>query len=230
MSTRHGGVSPDPLGMNLSFRVKDDPVNVAENRRRLFTALGMGLTSAAIPVQCHSDHIEVVSEPGDYESSDALLTNTVNLSLVVTVADCMAVVLFDPVRKVLATVHAGWRGTAAAIVRKSLVCMGERFGVSPDDVVAYLSPSAGPCCYEIGAEVAEVFGSSYVENRDERLYLDLRKANADQLRAGGLAESNIEISSRCTICNPDLFHSFRRDGDRSGRMMAVAWLTDRRRS
>ncbi len=226
MSTRRGGVSPEPLGMNLSFRVNDDPANVFENRRRLFKALGIDLNNAAIPVQCHSDHIEVVSGPGEYSSSDALITNASNVPLVVSVADCMAVVLFDPVQHVMAAVHAGWRGTAGTIVAKSLAHMREMFGVSAKELVAYLSPSAGPCCYEVGAEVAEVYGSKYVENREERLYLDLRKANVDQLLAGGVVKGNIDISPQCTICNPELFHSFRRDGERSGRMMAVACLVN----
>ncbi|OGU26100.1 MAG: hypothetical protein A2X66_07765 [Ignavibacteria bacterium GWA2_54_16] len=226
MSTRKGGVSPEPLGMNLSYRVHDDPANVTENRRLLFAWLGMRLDNAAIPVQCHSDHIEVVSGPGQYENSDALITNTPHVSLVVNIADCMAVVLFDPVHRVLATVHAGWRGTAASIVAKAVVSLRERFGVSTSDVVAFLSPSAGPCCYEVGPEVARVFSSVYVQDRAGRLYLDLKKANTDQLLAGGARKSNIEVSPQCTICNPGLYHSYRRDGERSGRMMAVACLMD----
>ena len=228
MSTRQGGVSPEPLGMNLSFRVHDDPANVLENRRRLSALLEMDLNKAAIPAQCHSDHIEVVSAAGEYERSDALITGTSNLPLVVSVADCMAVVLFDPVRRVIAAVHAGWRGTAASIVSQALTRMKDAFGVRESDIVAFLSPSAGACCYEVGPEVAAQFGSDYVQRRDGRLYLDLKKANADQLLAGGLQEGGIEISPLCTICNPGLFHSFRRDGDRSGRMMAVACLVDER--
>lgn len=227
MSTRQGGVSPEPLGMNLSYRVHDDPANVAENRRLLFARLGMNLDNAAIPVQCHSDHIEIVSGPGQFENSDALITTTVHVPLVVNVADCMAVVLFDPIHRVLATVHAGWRGTAASIVSKTIAALRGRFGVSANDVVAFLSPSAGACCYEVGPEVARVFSSDCVQNRAQRMFLDLKKANAEQLLAGGVRESNIEISPQCTICNPDLFHSFRRDGERSGRMMAVACLMDR---
>jgi YfiH family protein len=230
MSTRLGGVSPEPLGMNLSFRVHDDPANVIENRRRLFARLGMNLDSAAIPGQCHSDHVEVVSASGEYDQTDALITSTLNLPLVVSVADCMAVVLFDPTCNVLGTIHAGWRGTASSIVAQSLVRMRDTFGVSVREVVAYLSPSAGPCCYEVGPEVAAKFQSNYVQKRGGSLFLDLKNANADQLLAAGLQKDNIDISPQCTICNPDLFHSFRRDGERSGRMMAVASLVNDRRT
>ena len=227
MSTRRGGVSPEPLAMNLSFRVHDNPANVTENRRRFFGALGLDLTRAAIPVQCHSDQIAPVTEPGEYEGCDALVTSSPNLPLVVNVADCMAIVLFDPTRGVLAVVHAGWRGSAKSIVSKSLVLMREKYEVSAKDTIAFLSPSAGQCCYEIGPEVAEQFGDKYVQERDLRLYLDLKKANTDQLLAGGVIGNNIDVSRDCTICNPDLYHSFRRDGQRSGRMMAVAALTIR---
>jgi len=226
MSTRRGGVSPEPLGMNLSFRVNDEVDNVVENRRRLFTALGLDPKTVAIPLQCHSDHIEVVAEPGEYENSDALITNRADLPLVVSVADCLAVILFDPVKHVLAVVHAGWRGTARTIAAKSVVLLTEKFGVSAKDLVAFLSPCAGPCCYEVGHEVADVFAKEHVRQRDGRLYFDLKKANADQLLMSGVPEANIEVSPSCTICNPDLFHSFRRDGSRSGRMMAVACLLD----
>jgi YfiH family protein len=226
MSTRRGGISPEPLGMNLSFRVGDDPANVAENRRRLFTALGMDLSRIAVPFQCHSDLIKVVSKPGEYESCDALVTEALDLPLAVSVADCMAIVIYDPVQRVMAIAHAGWRGTAKTIVTKALALMKENYSVSAKEVVAYLSPSAGQCCYEVGPEVAEKFENEYVVERDQRLYLDLRKANTDQLLAAGLLKGNIEISQRCTVCNPELFHSFRRDGQRAGRMMAVACLVE----
>jgi YfiH family protein len=224
MSTRRGGVSATPLDMNLSYRVNDNPANVLENRRRFFTALGLDPARAAIPLQCHSDRIEVVSTPGEYQNCDALITNTVNLPLVVTVADCAAIVLFDRVRHVLGVVHAGWRGTAKTIVALTLSRMREKFSASVKDVVAYISPSAGQCCYEVGPEVAAEFDHEYVQQRGDRLFIDLKQANVHQLLAGGVVKGNIEVAPQCTICNAQLFHSFRRDGERSGRMMAVATL------
>jgi YfiH family protein len=210
--------------MNLSYQVNDSPSTVLENRRLLFNTLRLDLNKAAIPLQCHSDRIEVVSTPGEYTNCDALITITENLPLVAAIADCAAIVLFGRVRHVLAVVHAGWRGTAKTIVAKTLTRIREDFGISFKDVVAYISPSAGQCCYEVGAEVAAEFANEYVQERDRRLYLDLKKANVDQLLAAGLVKGNIDVSPHCTICNSQLFHSFRRDGDRSGRMMAVAAL------
>jgi len=224
MSTRHGGVSPEPLGMNLSFRVGDDQKHVEENRRRFFGTLGLDPHRLAVPLQCHSDHVQIVGGPGEYESCDGLITNTADLPLVVTVADCLPVVVFEPAKAVLAHVHAGWRGSARKIVEKTVGIMGREFGTSPDSMVAFLGPSAGVCCYEVGGEVAEVFPPGEIERRNSKMFLNLKKANVDQLLACGLRRENIEVSSRCTICTPDLFHSFRRDGNQSGRMMSVAMI------
>ena len=224
MSTRQGGVSPEPLGMNLSFRVGDKEMNVEENRRRFFGALGFGPHKSAIPHQCHSDHVEIVTEPGDYESCDALITTTPDLPLVITVADCLPVILFDPKAGVVANVHAGWRGSAHAIVRKAVALMQEEFAASPERIIAYLGPSAGVCCYEVGEEVAGVFPSDHREVRGGRIYLNLKKTNVVQLRESGLRLENIEVSESCTICAPNLYHSHRRDRERSGRMMAVVSL------
>lgn len=221
MSTRQGGVSPEPLGMNLSFRVGDDRNHVEENRRRFFGALGFDPQHVAIPHQCHSSNVQSVNLPGEYDSCDGLVTATRNLPLVITVADCLPVVLFDPEAAVLGHVHAGWRGSARGIVSEAVALMKNKFGASPDSMVAYLGPSAGVCCYEVGQDVAEAFLPDQLEIRKERMYLNLKKVNKDQLLESGLGEENIEISSSCTICTPELFHSYRRDRNKSGRMMAV---------
>jgi YfiH family protein len=208
--------------MNLSFRVGDDLNHVEENRRRFFGALGLDPHRLAVPLQCHSDNVQIVVGPGEYESCDGLITDTDDLPLVVTVADCLPVVLFDPSKTVLAHVHAGWRGSALKIVEKTIAIMGSEFGTSPESMVAFLGPSAGVCCYEVGGEVAEVFPPDELERRNNKLFLNLKKANEDQLLACGLRRENIEVSNLCTICTPDLFHSYRRDSNKSGRMMSVA--------
>ncbi|MCX6135387.1 MAG: peptidoglycan editing factor PgeF [Ignavibacteriales bacterium] len=226
MSTRKGGTSPEPLGMNLSYRVGDDRACVEENRRRFFGALGFASQSSAIPLQCHSDRIECVTGPGDYESCDGLITATPNLPLVITVADCLPVVLYDPMAGVVANVHAGWRGSVQGIVRKAVVLMQNQFGATPETIVAYLGPSAGVCCYEVGREVAEVFASEHHQVRGDKTYLDLKLANRDQLLRSGLKPGNIEVSAACTICASEIFHSYRRDRERSGRMMAVVSIVE----
>jgi len=226
MSTRVGGVSPEPLGMNLSYVVRDDPTNVAENRNRLFGSLGFTESGCAVPQQCHSSNVQIVSEPGKYEACDGLITQVLGLPLVVTVADCLPIVLFEPVKRVIGLVHAGWRGTSQGIAAEAVGLMVSDMGGVASEMVAYLGPSAGACCYEVGGELAELFSLDEIQQRNDRLYLDLKKSNVDQLLGCGMKEENIEVSPFCTICHPQLFHSYRRDKTLSGRMMAVVSLID----
>jgi copper oxidase (laccase) domain-containing protein len=102
--------------------------------------------------------------------------------------------------------------------------MGQEFGTTGSDLVVYLGPSASVCCYEVGPEVAERFPERVIEARAGKLFLDLKQANLQQLLSSGVKREQIEISSYCTICHPTLFHSYRRDRELSGRMMAVASL------
>jgi YfiH family protein len=230
MSTRSGGISPEPLGMNLSYSVGDDPSNVKENRRRFFSSMGFDEAQCAIPHQCHSNNVQIVTRPGAYDSCDGLVTDTPGLPLVVSVADCMPVVLYDPAHAVLGLIHAGWRGTAHRIVAAAVGLMVRECGASADRIISFLGPSAGVCCYEVGEDVAAAFALDEVEHRDDHVYLDLKKANRDQLLSVGVNGGNIESSSICTICTPQLFHSHRRDRSRSGRMMAVVALVSTVRS
>jgi len=226
MSTRIGGISPEPFGMNLSLRVGDEPANVMENRRRFFGSLGFTESGIAIPHQCHSSKVQVVSAPGVYEACDGLITKECGLPLVVTVADCLPIVLFELKRRVIGMVHAGWRGTTQGIAAKAIDLFLSQCGGIAHEMVAFLGPSAGVCCYEVGTEVAQLFSLDEIEQRNDRLYLDLKKSNVAQLVSCGLRPENIEVSSFCTICNPQFFHSYRRDQTSSGRMMAVVSLID----
>jgi YfiH family protein len=227
MSTRVGGVSPEPLGMNLSYKVGDDPENVVENRKRLFGSLGFSESECAIPHQCHSSNVQVVSRPGVYETCDGLITEVARLPLVVTVADCLPIVLFDPVKQVVGLVHAGWRGTVQGIAAEAVGLMVKHCGATANDMVAYLGPSAGVCCYEVGGDVAQLFSLDEIDQRNDSLYLNLKKSNANQLIGCGVKEDNIEVAASCTVCNPQLFHSHRRERNLSGRMMAVVSLNNK---
>jgi hypothetical protein len=224
MSTRYGGVSPPPFGMNVSFRVGDDVSNVVENRKRLFASLGLESDRAAFPLQNHTNVVKVALGPGEYDGCDGLAATQPNLPLAVTVADCLPMVLFDFRRKALCLVHAGWRGTAQRVAENAVRLMVDEFGSASSNLIVYLGPSAGVCCYEVGVEVAEQFPERLVERRSGKLFLDLKQANLQQLLSWGVKREHIEISSYCTICHPELFHSYRRDREQSGRMMAVTSL------
>ncbi len=221
-STRTGGVSPEPLGMNLSSHVGDAQANVDENRRRFFHALSVPAgTKTVYQNQIHSSNINIVNgDEGIIKDSDALITGEPNVLLGVTVADCTPVLLYEPKAKLIAAVHAGWRGTeqmiALAAVRKMM-----ELGASPSNIFAFIGASASVEKYEVGLEVATLFEEKHVVDlHNGKFLLDVKSANHDQLLFAGVPASQIEVSPLCTISDERL-HSYRRDGKRSGRMLAV---------
>ena len=224
-STKSGGVSPEPYGLNLSFQVGDDGSRVEENRRRFFGQLGISLDRLAIPQQCHSKTVRRIYQPGSYEKCDALVTDKRDVFLTVSVADCIPMFMYAPQKNVIAAVHVGWRGCASGIISETITLLARELAVRPEDLVVYLGPSARVCCYEVGEDVANNFPARFLQRQsDAKFFLDLPGVSKSQLIENGVREDRIEENSSCTICSPDLFHSFRRDGARSGRMMGVIGL------
>ncbi len=222
MSTRQGGISAGKLDLNMSFNVDDTRANVEENRRRFFNALQIPESSVAFPVQCHSNKVLVARKTGRYEACDGLITLQRNVFLAVSVADCVPIFLFDRNTKAIAGVHAGWRGTCSHIVNNAVRLMKKEFAVNATDLVAFIGPSAGKCCYEVGGEVASQFEPKFVEEgKNHKFKLDLKSANYSQLLSEGVPAENIEVHSACTICSSERFHSYRRDGKESGRMLGI---------
>jgi YfiH family protein len=221
-STRIGGISPEPLGMNLSSHVGDEQGNVDENRRRYFEAIGIPEgTKAVYQNQVHSSNVHVVH--GDeviVKESDALITDQPNVLLGVTVADCTPILLYEPKAKLIAAVHAGWRGTEQMIALAAVRKMVE-LGASTSNIYAFIGASASGEKYEVGLEVATLFEEKhFVDLHNGKFLLDVKAANLDQLLFAGVPANQIEVSPLCTISDERL-HSFRRDGKRSGRMLAV---------
>ncbi|HEY6950828.1 MAG TPA: peptidoglycan editing factor PgeF [Bacteroidota bacterium] len=225
LSTRNGGVSREPYGMNTSYSVGDAGEHVEENRKRFLAALGIPPDQVASPRQRHTATIRKISAAGAYEDCDALMTDTPNVFLSVTVADCVPIFLYDREQKIVACVHAGWRGTQQQILLNTIRTMKQEFGSLPETTLAFIGPSAAACCYEIGEDVAKQFGSEVLSSRGGKTYLDLKQANKMQLHLGGIPDVNIEVHEHCTICNLNIYHSYRRDRDRSGRMMGVIGMT-----
>jgi YfiH family protein len=221
VSTRKGGFSRAPFGMNLSFRVGDREEDVRRNRELFLGALGISTNELAMPGQIHSDRVQRVDVPGHYPDCDALLTATPRVFLAISVADCVPILLYDPGVSAVAAVHAGWRGTASGILPRAMERLESEFGTSPSRLLAYLGPSASRCCYTVGEDVASQFDSRVVLRHDGRIIVDLKEANLAELLKSGVPREQIEVSPSCTICEPLVFHSFRRDGANSGRMMAV---------
>lgn len=225
LSTRLGGVSPAPLGMNLSFNVGDVASNVVQNRTVFFGGLGIGLEELAVPQQVHSATVRRADMAGKYAECDALISSVARVFLCVSFADCVPILICEPESGVVAAVHAGWRGTASEIAALAVAAIGREYGVSPDRLLAYIGPAADSCCYRVGEEVADRFSPRFVRLEGKDTYVDLKKANYQQLLDSGVQAGQVELSPLCTITEVGLFHSFRRDKERSGRMMAVIGMT-----
>lgn len=222
MSTRHGGVSPLPMGMNVSSNVGDQKENVLENRRRFFGGLGIPLERLAVTGQVHSCTIHAVTAPGLNRDCDGLITQTPRLYLSITVADCQPVLMYDPVTETVAAIHSGWRGSAQGIVGAAVRKLGNEFHVDPANLFAWIGPSARSCCYEVGEETAAEFDERYLmRNLDKKFRLDLQSHSLDLLLSNGVKEDHVEVSPDCTIHVAELYHSYRRDKNLSGRMAAV---------
>jgi hypothetical protein len=221
MSTRLGGVSPHPYGMNSSYHVGDREEDVRTNRERFFSLVGATPNSVVQPRQVHSADIKDAASLNGNDACDGLLSNQAKRLLAISVADCVPILLASKSGNIVAAVHAGWRGSANKILSNAVNKMRIDFGAKPEDILAWIGPSASACCYEVGQEVAVRFASPEVRFDGARQYLNLKLANRNQLLDSGLDASNIEIHAGCTICESETFHSFRRDGSRSGRMLAV---------
>jgi polyphenol oxidase len=161
---------------------------------------------------------------------DALASNHAGLVLAVMVADCVPIILVDPVRGAAAAVHAGWRGTCARVAPAAIDAMRREFGTEPADLLAAIGPSAGPDDYEVGHALIDAFAAAGHDTRDldrwfiqsaARPHLDLWTANADQMIAAGLRADRVFVSGLSTVSHPGVFDSYRVDGEKAGRMAAL---------
>jgi YfiH family protein len=177
--------------------------------------------------QIHSADVVVVDAAGEYGQADALLTNQPGFLISIRTADCVPALIVDPATHTVAAVHAGWRGTAAEILPKTLDKMSRHFGTRIADVLVAIGPAIGQCCFEVGPEVAAQFQRWFPERTDltEKTKIDLRETNLRQLITAGVPPDAVAIAGdECTRCNAERFHSWRRDAERAGRMVsAIGW-------
>jgi purine-nucleoside/S-methyl-5'-thioadenosine phosphorylase / adenosine deaminase len=258
-STRHGGASTleGEKVLNLSFMGWDERESVLENRKRLQSALGAKDLTLVVMKQIHSDVVHLfptaLSQPCQ---GDASITDEPGLLLGTQTADCVPLLLVDPRKRVVAAVHAGWKGTLARIAQKTVGRMQMEFGCNPANVLAAIGPAIGPCCYDVGADFVSKFSAQFADAHEyfdeartgdepnplqwlnmhppghqpppKNVHLDLPKASRAQLLAAGLHAKNIFSSGLCTGCRTDLFFSYRKEGSQSGRMLSVVGMLDSR--
>jgi polyphenol oxidase len=165
--------------------------------------------------QIHSNTVLVAGHPGIVGEGDALITNRPGIALAIRTADCLPILIADPRNRAVAAVHSGWRGTVLEIAPQTVRAMQDRFGSRPEDLVVVVGPGIGGCCFEVGPEVAEQFG------RSGRTNIDLVETLWRQLGRNDGTPRQFASARLCTVCRADLFHSYRRDREASGRMVSV---------
>lgn len=240
ISTRFGGVSKPPFAsLNMALHVGDDAADVLANRRLFAEVLQVDAARIVTPRQVHGEEIHIVQArdagmgASRYDESvlpcDALITNEPGLPLLLCFADCVPLLFYDPVRRVAAAAHAGWKGTAAKIGRKTVRRMGEAFGSRPEDILAGIGPAIGACCFEVGEDVAERFHEAFPGEKSVvahsavgKASVDLWAANRLQLEEAGLLPEQIDSADVCTKCNAALFYSYRQEQGKTGRF--AAWI------
>ncbi|MGI6498754.1 MAG: peptidoglycan editing factor PgeF [Oscillospiraceae bacterium] len=240
-STRKGGVSQGMFAsLNLGAGRGDDPGAVLENYRIFCSALGMAGERLVFSRQVHGDGVRAVTmadagkglfRPVDYEA-DGLITNVPGLPLAVFSADCIPVLLYDPVARAVGAVHAGWRGTALGIAGKAVSRMTEAFGCRPEHILAAIGPGLSLCCFETDRDVPDAMSAAlgdlarpYIQPKGDKYHVDLKGINALWLRRAGVL--NISTAEDCTRCQNGLYWSHRVMGQARGSQAALIQLLPR---
>ena len=228
--------SLEPYVFSLALHTGEDEASIIDNRKKVSSLLGLGDDlNFIVANQTHSDHIEIITEKETkgwegledaVVDCDALITNKKGVVLTILTADCVPVLLYDKEKEVVAAVHAGWKGTEAKIVAKTVLKMKKIYGCDPTTIIVGIAPSIGRCCYEVDKDVAEHFFNEpqSFDVLGEKYMLDLPFLNKKQLLDVGVSESNIEMSNVCTACEVERFFSYRKEQGCSGRFMSMIGL------
>lgn len=233
-STRLGGIStlPHLFSMNLGENRGDAPENPAKNFKKILLAANLP-ENCVSALQIHSKKVLYVKAPFEEKPScDGFFTNRENLTLCVKVADCLPLLLYDPQARVIAALHAGWRGSAQNIAGEGVLKM-KSLGAEPENIRVAIGPSIGKCCFAVrqdfieeftalaGADLARRFISS---KEGEQPHADLKHMNKFLLLEAGIKEEHIDLCPLCTCCNPTLFFSHRASHGQRGTMGALIAL------
>jgi hypothetical protein len=231
-STRTGGFSQGAChGNNLAFHVNDDPQNVNKNHLHFSLHLNYPLDKLVRMEQVHGNTIKIIDKDFDFAAvpiCDAVITSLKNVPLMVMVADCIPILIYDPIKEVIASVHAGRAGIFSKILPQTIQKMQEHYGCRPEDIVVSFGPSIHQCCYEVGEEIkeeAEKYGYDFaLKIEGKHYYLDLLAIAQKQLEALHLRKKNIEASPYCSACNTDIFYSYRAEKNSCGRFAGIIML------
>lgn len=215
--------------------IHKDEKTLKQSCKKICDCLGLDSSNVLKPHQTHTDNVEIVDEIKTLEQVDGLLTDKKDIILLTTSADCISLLLYDPTKKVIGSIHSGWKGTLQGIIKRAIEKMIVVYGSKPQDIICCICPSIRQCCFEVDTEVKDLFFNKYknMQNIDkiiqkgmlkegkQKYYIDTVKINIELLKQIGLKEENIIDSGICTMCHPEQFHSYRVDGEMSGRNGAL---------
>lgn len=237
-SGRAGGVSRGPFAeLNLSFRVGDDSEAVQENWRRMHAATGAAVRFTRMRQVHGAAVVALDAEPPEAPEADALVTGASGLALSVLTADCVPILLVAPRPRAIAAVHAGWRGTLAGVVERTVAALRDELHVPPQTLYAALGPAIGGCCYEVEASIVDALEARWgtiahavrrispvASDEPAKAHLDLRRANATLLERVGVPLAHIVTIGPCTSCAAREFFSYRAANGTTGRQLSfIAW-------
>ena len=231
---RRGGKSVGSYAsLNTSYRVGDDNKVVSQNVCDMKLVVGIHDGRIITMKQVHADHIIELEETNIKEAgeADGMITEKPNAFLSVLTADCVPILFVVPKKKLVAVVHAGWRGTLAGIAGKMVRQFKEQHGVAADEIETATGPSIGGCCYEVKNDVTEPLRKKWgpvaeasIELREGKSFVDLRRLNRAILEDAGVPSGQIHRVGPCTSCAKDEFFSYRRDGIPTGRQISfIGW-------
>ncbi len=257
-STRVGGVSVGDAGtmnlslarevaMNANLSEEESRANYRENQRRLGEAIGYPVDAIVCSNQTHTDNIRVLQEidrgngmdrPNEFNDVDGMITDITGLAMMTFFADCVPLLIVDPVRKAAANVHSGWRGTIKGIGSKAVRMMHEVYGSKPSDLVAAIGPSICQDCFEVGEEVAKEFLDKYspalcskivkkgvlTPEGKQKYHVNLQLACMENFLIAGMKKENVSLPDLCTSCNSQYLFSHRASHGRRGNEAAVLML------
>jgi hypothetical protein len=222
-----------PYQFSLALHTQENPVEILKNRA--YFKEKYPHMNFIVANQTHSDNIHLIKMQKEsgweklenaIKNCDALITNQKNIMLTILTADCVPILLFDPIQNAIGAVHAGWKGTQQEIVKKTVKKMQNEFNSKPSNLIVGIAPSIGKCCYEVDSNVAQHFEkikNSYTQ-KENKYMLDLSLINQTQLIHAGVKEKNIELSNICTACEVDQYFSYRKEKGCSGRFMSMIGL------
>lgn len=234
--TRQGGVSPHPWSsLNLGGTVGDDKACVQENRRRVFSAAQLNQSTLYDVWQVHGEDVAIATEPRQphipHQKADVILTDIRGITLLMRFADCVPILLYDPIQKVIGIAHAGWQGTLRRVVKTAIETMKAKYSSQPGNILAAIGPSIGPDHYTVGMDVAQqveqIFGtdaSGLLHKQNGEVKFNLWAANRLLLEQVGV--SHIEESNICTACHIQEWYSHRGEHGKTGRFGVLISLVD----